>query len=151
MLASNTNMTVEGRPPTDFDGNSSSDDDDDMDDDDGAYVVVLDISLGAALAAAQAGVYQSTLRLDDDFAPPTLGSTVPALPYLRHLQFDVSDSTFGYNPSDGTLPMPRATEQRHGCLLYTSDAADEEDSVDLGGRRIIKKKKQSTTMAKRET
>src|SRR5665648_1296330 len=28
-----------------------------------------------------------------------------------------------------------------GCLLYTSDAADEEDSVDLGGRRIIKKKK----------
>src|SRR5674536_373941 len=23
------------------------------------------------------------------------------------------------------------------CLLYTSDAADEEDSVDLGGRRII--------------
>src|SRR5665648_20624 len=27
----------------------------------------------------------------------------------------------------------------HVCLLYTSDAADEEDSVDLGGRRIIKK------------
>src|SRR5664280_657994 len=26
----------------------------------------------------------------------------------------------------------------NGCLLYTSDAADEEDSVDLGGRRIIK-------------
>eukprot|EP00658_Telonema_sp_P-2_P022995 TRINITY_DN19211_c0_g1_i2.p1 TRINITY_DN19211_c0_g1~~TRINITY_DN19211_c0_g1_i2.p1 ORF type:complete len:329 (+),score=77.93 TRINITY_DN19211_c0_g1_i2:99-1085(+) len=26
------------------------------------------------------------------------------------------------------------------CLLYTSDAADEEDSVDLGGRRIINKK-----------
>eukprot|EP00658_Telonema_sp_P-2_P079881 TRINITY_DN7842_c0_g1_i6.p3 TRINITY_DN7842_c0_g1~~TRINITY_DN7842_c0_g1_i6.p3 ORF type:complete len:112 (-),score=20.49 TRINITY_DN7842_c0_g1_i6:3-338(-) len=32
-----------------------------------------------------------------------------------------------------------------GCLLYTSDAADEEDSVDLGGRRIIKKKKDSNT------
>ena len=28
------------------------------------------------------------------------------------------------------------------CLLYTSDAADERSSVDLGGRRIIKKKKQ---------
>ena len=27
------------------------------------------------------------------------------------------------------------------CLLYTSDAADEEDSVDLCGRRIIKKTK----------
>ena len=27
------------------------------------------------------------------------------------------------------------------CLLYTSDAADERSSVDLGGRRIIKKQK----------
>ena len=27
------------------------------------------------------------------------------------------------------------------CLLYTSDAADDGESVDLGGRRIIKKKK----------
>ena len=33
----------------------------------------------------------------------------------------------------------RKNGHRH-CLLYTSDAADEEDSVDLGGRRIIKKK-----------
>ena len=31
--------------------------------------------------------------------------------------------------------------QRTVCLLYTSDAADERSSVDLGGRRIIKKKK----------
>ena len=30
------------------------------------------------------------------------------------------------------------------CLLYTSDAADERSSVDLGGRRIIKKKTNST-------
>ena len=29
--------------------------------------------------------------------------------------------------------------QLTSSLLYTSDAADEEDSVDLGGRRIIKK------------
>src|SRR5665648_1217762 len=33
------------------------------------------------------------------------------------------------------------TDRLKSCLLYTSDAADEEDSVDLGGRRIIKKKK----------
>ena len=32
-------------------------------------------------------------------------------------------------------------EQVVRCLLYTSDAADERSSVDLGGRRIIKKKK----------
>ena len=30
--------------------------------------------------------------------------------------------------------------RRGTCLLYTSDAADERSSVDLGGRRIIKKK-----------
>ena len=40
----------------------------------------------------------------------------------------------GGNPggAGGTPPM--------FCLLYTSDAADERSSVDLGGRRIIKKK-----------
>ena len=32
----------------------------------------------------------------------------------------------------------------NSCLLYTSDAADEEDSVDLGGRRIIKKKEKNS-------
>ena len=32
-------------------------------------------------------------------------------------------------------------QQLFACLLYTSDAADERSSVDLGGRRIIKKKK----------
>ena len=31
------------------------------------------------------------------------------------------------------------------CLLYTSDAADERSSVDLGGRRIIKKKNPDST------
>ena len=34
-----------------------------------------------------------------------------------------------------------ALAEDHSCLLYTSDAADERSSVDLGGRRIIKKKK----------
>ena len=33
------------------------------------------------------------------------------------------------------------SEHFYLCLLYTSDAADERSSVDLGGRRIIKKKK----------
>ena len=35
------------------------------------------------------------------------------------------------------------------CLLYTSDAADERSSVDLGGRRIIKKKKNNQAVTKR--
>ena len=37
------------------------------------------------------------------------------------------------------------------CLLYTSDAADERSSVDLGGRRIIKKKKNTERGARRPT
>eukprot|EP00656_Telonema_subtile_P025861 TRINITY_DN27895_c0_g1_i2.p1 TRINITY_DN27895_c0_g1~~TRINITY_DN27895_c0_g1_i2.p1 ORF type:complete len:345 (+),score=83.92 TRINITY_DN27895_c0_g1_i2:200-1234(+) len=36
---------------------------------------------------------------------------------------------------------PDSQVMAQACLLYTSDAADEEDSVDLGGRGIIKKKK----------
>ena len=36
------------------------------------------------------------------------------------------------------------------CLLYTSDAADEEDSVDLGGCRIIKKKKKNKKKKKKK-
>ena len=36
--------------------------------------------------------------------------------------------------------------QNLSCLLYTSDAADERSSVDLGGRRIIKKKKHVNSM-----
>ena len=37
---------------------------------------------------------------------------------------------YGYN----------SVAEDYTCLLYTSDAADERSSVDLGGRRIIKKK-----------
>eukprot|EP00828_Plagiopyla_frontata_P043556 TRINITY_DN6830_c0_g1_i6.p2 TRINITY_DN6830_c0_g1~~TRINITY_DN6830_c0_g1_i6.p2 ORF type:complete len:113 (+),score=5.46 TRINITY_DN6830_c0_g1_i6:294-632(+) len=35
------------------------------------------------------------------------------------------------------------------CLLYTSDAADEEDSVDLGGRRVLQKKKREGSWRER--
>ena len=38
------------------------------------------------------------------------------------------------------LADPDALLRAYHCLLYTSDAADERSSVDLGGRRIIKKK-----------
>src|SRR5674536_352853 len=50
-----------------------------------------------------------------------------------------------YVPSSARSRLSRSVRRlpdspRITCLLYTSDAADEEDSVDLGGRRIIKKK-----------
>ena len=38
------------------------------------------------------------------------------------------------------IPLPDAGS----CLLYTSDAADDLLCVDLGGRRIIKKKHNTT-------
>ena len=44
---------------------------------------------------------------------------------------------------DGVLNLLSNAETVFTCLLYTSDAADERSSVDLGGRRIIKKKKQA--------
>ena len=37
------------------------------------------------------------------------------------------------------------------CLLYTSDAADDTPCVDLGGRRIIKKKCNQSTKEKKYT
>ena len=39
------------------------------------------------------------------------------------------------------VELQEAAKSNITCLLYTSDAADERSSVDLGGRRIIKKKK----------
>ena len=35
----------------------------------------------------------------------------------------------------------RSVDEAKDCLLYTSDAADDSLRVDLGGRRIIKKRK----------
>ena len=41
----------------------------------------------------------------------------------------------------GDRSVDQGDVEDQDCLLYTSDAADERSSVDLGGRRIIKKKK----------
>src|SRR5450756_3190556 len=42
---------------------------------------------------------------------------------------------------DNVSPFTAAYVRNRSCLLYTSDAADDLLCVDLGGRRIIKKKK----------
>ena len=48
---------------------------------------------------------------------------------------------FSLDPKPGSgNGMASITDVRSACLLYTSDAADERSSVDLGGRRIIKTK-----------
>ena len=48
-------------------------------------------------------------------------------------------SLFSFSPSQNYTHI---STENYSCLLYTSDAADERSSVDLGGRRIIKKKTQ---------
>src|SRR5664279_3208165 len=62
---------------------------------------------------------------------------------------DLSEPCATFRPNEAQLRPPQQLrfvfrqERRtraawaFPCLLYTSDAADEEDSVDLGGRRII--------------
>src|SRR5678815_1363674 len=50
-------------------------------------------------------------------------------------RFIGSDFTWGKPVVFGHTPQ---YDPAMDCLLYTSDAADERSSVDLGGRRIIK-------------
>eukprot|EP00658_Telonema_sp_P-2_P047480 TRINITY_DN3611_c0_g1_i2.p1 TRINITY_DN3611_c0_g1~~TRINITY_DN3611_c0_g1_i2.p1 ORF type:complete len:317 (+),score=85.44 TRINITY_DN3611_c0_g1_i2:166-1116(+) len=59
----------------------------------------------------------------------SIGETV--LPPSARLQLQVFEGSLAPLEFLDVASVPK------GCLLYTSDAADEEDSVDLGGRRII--------------
>ena len=52
----------------------------------------------------------------------------------------LQDLAYGYD-AVGNVKQQLNSTPGSACLLYTSDAADERSSVDLGGRRIIKKKK----------
>ena len=68
----------------------------------------------------QASVYRTVRTFPERRA--TMAMTTPRMMYGRWI-------------------APVKVTQFPCCLLYTSDAADERSSVDLGGRRIIKKKK----------
>ena len=50
----------------------------------------------------------------------------------------------------GSVSPREESRAVEACLLYTSDAADERSSVDLGGRRIIKKKNKVTQRGARQ-
>ena len=60
-------------------------------------------------------------------------SIAPA-PAVKPAAFSARGAPVSPTPFLPTCKMPPV------CLLYTSDAADERSSVDLGGRRIITKK-----------
>src|SRR5678810_491990 len=60
---------------------------------------------------------------------------------VRYAHFEVETGADGFPVELGAGAMAITYRARDTvCLLYTSDAADERSSVDLGGRRIIKKK-----------
>ena len=61
---------------------------------------------------------------------------------IRHLPPDIVPPELRGAPGTTLNDLAYSLlRDRRTCLLYTSDAADERSSVDLGGRRIIKKKK----------
>ena len=62
----------------------------------------------------------------------------------RGLMISIAD--FGGESLPSVMACTKMFERPCSCLLYTSDAADERSSVDLGGRRIINKT-QSTNRA----
>ena len=65
--------------------------------------------------------------------------------FLRKLVPGATDRSYGIHVAElAGVPdqvITRAGELMRRCLLYTSDAADDLLCVDLGGRRLIKKKK----------
>ena len=71
--------------------------------------------------------------------------------YKRQHVMSGSNQLFADNLGQILLDMELLVQvemrYRRDCLLYTSDAADERSSVDLGGRRIIKKKNSLAVLA----
>ena len=67
---------------------------------------------------------------------------------LRH-GIDIRDPLTSKHPWYVLMELSSSRDDARACLLYTSDAADERSSVDLGGRRITKKKKKQRSSAVR--
>src|SRR5664279_5380551 len=77
----------------------------------------------------------ATIRQVHRSANGVIGNLAKKYSYVNHYSFHIMDPQWGHV----TIKMsghPPFAAQVMLCLLYTSDAADEEDSVDLGGRRI---------------
>ena len=62
---------------------------------------------------------------------------------LKTIQFWAMTSISKTHGINKRLLENNETSKTFYCLLYTSDAADDMQCVDLGGRRIIKKEERS--------
>src|SRR5665648_1287909 len=74
------------------------------------------------------------------FVRPATALTILSAPTCFGLSYLIVRPVFIPGPITIARLLKYFIDKCCNCLLYTSDAADEEDSVDLGGRRIIKKK-----------
>src|SRR5664279_3797967 len=92
-------------------------------------VLLPGLSKACATHEASAGFGAARLRA---MRNPS-ASAAPDVERVQSVEMDVLSG-------DGTVAIDEFVRARaETCLLYTSDAADEEDSVDLGGRRSVKK------------
>eukprot|EP00658_Telonema_sp_P-2_P045831 TRINITY_DN33847_c0_g1_i1.p1 TRINITY_DN33847_c0_g1~~TRINITY_DN33847_c0_g1_i1.p1 ORF type:complete len:149 (+),score=38.28 TRINITY_DN33847_c0_g1_i1:60-449(+) len=95
----------------------------------------------------------SVVVLDDDDDLDMSPSAKPPILLDDDSDDELLPSAAKTGPSADRPRSPQASSVVNlsdSCLLYTSDAADEEDSVDLGGRRIIKKKTKQTKIKRIE-
>eukprot|EP00658_Telonema_sp_P-2_P001614 TRINITY_DN10600_c0_g1_i3.p1 TRINITY_DN10600_c0_g1~~TRINITY_DN10600_c0_g1_i3.p1 ORF type:complete len:109 (+),score=36.69 TRINITY_DN10600_c0_g1_i3:134-460(+) len=88
---------------------------------------------GANMDSAQTGVTLHEMRRADGTQDIHLAADPNQAVLLGHAKHCPA---LHHNPD----PTWVRRHEFMSCLLYTSDAADEEDSGDLGGRRINKKK-----------
>src|SRR5450756_2547704 len=82
-------------------------------------------------------------RVNAYFQRNSVGAAFRIIPYriktIEELMLPLVVKEFARLPR-GFILVTGPTGQGKSCLLYTSDAADDLLCVDLGGRRIIKKK-----------
>ena len=65
---------------------------------------------------------------------------MPDLEKVRTLAKDLTKTILAARGKCWEVMSSARVARINACLLYTSDAAAERSSVDLGGRRILKKK-----------
>ena len=111
------------------------------DDDDNEVIEIFDLALRKRLLTTAPYAYGQLLTFEIEVFNQ---GNVPATNIVVNDYVPNGYSYVSNNSWTGTFPNLQNTiagpiAPGGSCLLYTSDAADERSSVDLGGRRIIKK------------
>ena len=96
------------------------------------------VEYGVDLRPRSLVVYNNDLIINGDFY------TASGVAANNNVKYTPARNLTGIQ--NNNTPQSFKLEQNYPCLLYTSDAADERSSVDLGGRRIIKKKNKKKTI-----